>query len=75
LQNILGPFTGSAGVLPAKLLESMPLSFFIHAGETPALPVANRWTASSARMRGWIIYLPEFGSGSGRAGQSLAFLE
>jgi hypothetical protein len=30
---------GSAGVSPAKLLKSMPLSFFIHAGETPALPV------------------------------------
>jgi hypothetical protein len=32
--------TGSAGVSPAKPLESMQLSFFIHAGETPALPVA-----------------------------------
>jgi hypothetical protein len=31
---------GSAGVSPAKLLESMPLSFFIHAGEAPALPVS-----------------------------------
>jgi hypothetical protein len=29
---------GSAGVPPAKPLESMPRSFFIHAGETPALP-------------------------------------
>jgi hypothetical protein len=38
-------FTGSAGVSPAKLLESMQLSFFNHAGETPALPV----TASEAR--------------------------
>jgi len=27
--------TGSAGVSPARLLKSMPLSFFIHAGETP----------------------------------------
>jgi hypothetical protein len=44
--------TGSAGVSPAELLESMPLSFFIHAGETPALPVANRWTASLARTSG-----------------------
>jgi hypothetical protein len=46
-----GPFIGSAGVSPAKLLKSMSLSFFINAGETPALPVANRWTASSGRTQ------------------------
>jgi hypothetical protein len=38
LVSIREPFPGSAGVPPAKLLEPMPLSFFIHAGETPALP-------------------------------------
>jgi hypothetical protein len=29
---------GSAGVSPAKLSESMPLSFSINAGEAPAFP-------------------------------------
>jgi hypothetical protein len=38
LVNVRKPFPGSAGVPPAKLLESMPRLFFIHAGETPALP-------------------------------------
>jgi hypothetical protein len=32
--------TGSAGISPAKFYESMQLSFFILAGETPALPAA-----------------------------------
>jgi hypothetical protein len=30
------------GVSPAKLFESMQLSFLIHAGETPAIPAASR---------------------------------
>jgi hypothetical protein len=38
LANIKKPFTGSAGVPQAKLLESIPWPFFIHAGEMPALP-------------------------------------
>jgi cellulose synthase operon protein C len=42
---------GSAGVPPAKLSESTPRSFLIHAGETPALSGCNRWTASEARTR------------------------
>jgi hypothetical protein len=49
---VLMPFQGikfrsnknyaALGVSPAKLIESMQLSFFIHVGETPALPAANR---------------------------------
>ena len=38
LVNVRKPFPGSAGVPPAKLLESMPRLFFIHAGKTAALP-------------------------------------
>jgi len=38
LVNVRKPFPGSAGVPPAKLLESMPRPFIMHAGETPALP-------------------------------------
>jgi hypothetical protein len=38
LVNVRKPFPGSTGVPPAKLIESMPRLFFIHAGETPALP-------------------------------------
>jgi hypothetical protein len=34
LLNIQKLFPGSAGVPPAKLLESIPRPFFIHAGET-----------------------------------------
>jgi hypothetical protein len=38
LVNVRKPFPESDGVPPAKILESMPRSFFVLAAETAALP-------------------------------------